>query len=121
MTEMYYAEFEAHEQVVTYLRQHLAGALTDEKGKHVHDRIRDECNKVCADCMGELARRAYQQHTLMPVAHTFMAFRAGMLFMTEELNQLKVHGLMSPACHDEIKILLAERCVCVQPPVPIRG
>ena len=47
----------------------------------------------------------------MPVAHTFMVFRAGYLFMIEELNQLKVHGLMSGSCHDEILALLAKRYV----------
>jgi hypothetical protein len=119
MTEAYYAEFEAHESVVTYLHQHLAGALTDERGKDVHDRIRDECNKVCADCLEQLARRSYQQHTLMPVAHTFMIFRSGFLFMNKELNQLKVHGLMSPACHDEIKALLAGRYVWRSCPTPV--
>ena len=46
MTECYWAEFEAHEKVATYLHLHLAGALTDVKGKAVHERIRKECEDV---------------------------------------------------------------------------
>jgi hypothetical protein len=64
---------------------------------------------VKADSLEQLARRAYQQHTLMPVAHTFMVFRAAYLFMKGEIDQLKVHGLMSPACHDEIVAQLDKR------------
>lgn len=47
MTEAYFAEYEAHEQVVTYLHQHLSGGLTDTKGKAIHARIRKECEEVC--------------------------------------------------------------------------
>jgi hypothetical protein len=64
---------------------------------------------VCRDSLEQLARRAYQQHALMPMAHTFMVFRAAYLDMKQEMDSLKVHGLMSPACHDEIVAQLDKR------------
>ena len=45
----------------------------------------------------------------MPVAHTFMVFRAAYLFMKREITRLKVHGLMSGSCHDEIGAQLDQR------------
>ena len=45
----------------------------------------------------------------MPVAHTFMVFRAAYLYMKREINRLKVHGLMSGSCHDEIEAQLDQR------------
>ena len=49
MTEAYFAEYEAHEQVVKYLHKHLSGGLPDEKGRAVHQRIREECERVRID------------------------------------------------------------------------
>lgn len=158
MTEAYFAEYEAHEQVLTYLHSHLEGGFKGTHGVAIHKAIRKECEEVrptlncdqlvaalllppacssflclvrivslaflcvptgidtngallqvCADCLTQLARRAYQQHTLMPLAHTFMIFRAGYLYMKEEIKMLKIHGLMSVSCHDEIVALLDKR------------
>ena len=108
MTEAYFVEYEVHKAVAKFLHAHLGGELT-ETGAEVHERIRSECNQVCTDAMHELATWAYQHHTVMPVVHASLAFHRAVANMTAELKALKVHGLMSGACFDELTATLSTR------------
>ena len=103
MLEAYYAEYEAHEQVSQYLHTHL------DLGDEISKQFRAECHDICEDVLQELSRHGIRQHTIMPVAHTFQAFRCVYLYTLRELDKLKLHGLMSSTCYQELQAHLAIR------------